>query len=746
MRVYKPQAEPTTPLFILLADRAHVGNKLSARLRGKWARQTMMWILFLGSCFGTGVHAQEPKLVSDVEQNVQRLIDRHSQAVERAKNTANPLQRKPPSSDQFNQDIKQQLDRLLGKEIVLETAIAGFLEEDGRIHVAFLDSQWLDDPASSVRTLRFRLNADQAIKIVQNSQFGQQSPEENLARFHEIWLAGMLAPHLSKSSPISVVGEVGVHVERHIAEGFELGEKYKCRLRVVGYSSSWGRQDSPEHAAYLFPNYMNQAMAEERPELAKLLEAANQPFIEIQCEWVRTEAEIKIADLDVHIQGNPGDSAAYARRGNFWHARNEYAKAIDDLDQAITLDATQPRYFFARGTSRIELGDFQSAADDFRQVVQLDPHEHNAWNRWGFCLLKLGQYEESIAHLNRAVELSPQNVAHYDLRGATYLLNRQFKEAIADYDHVLQADPNNHSAKALRGWAYMGMGDYDHALSDLQASLTGEAELNIADFGLAFLKASSPRSGDRDGIAAISQIQKHLTSLEKLNANQLNVVAASYAEAGQFEKAVEFLTLAIERVDVDPVYRSHQEELWDRLALYQSNQPYRQMPLETTKTSSASSVEGSSSNEGRSLETVPAKSDELKDVKPFFIGKWKPNFSAMEKDVQQHLENSDIPPAAWDTVKQFIQEMEWTFEEDGTFSIQVVAMGLQEETEGVWEITERLDHDRLIVRLEADGGSGFNPGNQPGTITRLSNGQLQVTPESDDGSQPSFPLVLQPLK
>jgi tetratricopeptide (TPR) repeat protein len=61
------------------------------------------------------------------------------------------------------------------------------------------------------------------------------------------------------------------------------------------------------------------------------------------------------------------------------------------------------------------------------------------------------------------------------------------------------------------------------------------------------------------------------------NPNYLDTLAAAYAEVGDFDRAVQCVTQAINKMEPDAEYR---KEVEDHLALFERKKAYRAKPLE----------------------------------------------------------------------------------------------------------------------------------------------------------------------
>ena len=88
---------------------------------------------------------------------------------------------------------------------------------------------------------------------------------------------------------------------------------------------------------------------------------------------------------------------------------------------------------------------------------------------------------------------------------------------------------------------------------------------------LAWLLATDDSPDLRDGPSAVSFAELAVAGTNRQNANYLDTLAASYAEAGQFDKAVSAQQEAIGLLQ-DPKMK---QDYATRLKLYESKKPYR---------------------------------------------------------------------------------------------------------------------------------------------------------------------------
>ena len=99
--------------------------------------------------------------------------------------------------------------------------------------------------------------------------------------------------------------------------------------------------------------------------------------------------------------------------------------------------------------------------------------------------------------------------------------------------------------------------------------------------GLAWLRATAPLAAVRDGAAAVIAARKACELTTWKDPSPIDTLAAAHAEAGEFDRAVEFQQKAL---DLFPADHPVRKEGQGRLALYRERKPYHQPERMTPST------------------------------------------------------------------------------------------------------------------------------------------------------------------
>jgi tetratricopeptide (TPR) repeat protein len=147
----------------------------------------------------------------------------------------------------------------------------------------------------------------------------------------------------------------------------------------------------------------------------------------------------------------------------------------------------------------------RQAEQMFLKALDLDPNNPKTYNNLGVCLLEQERFQQAVGCLNKALEVDPEHIeARYNLAMSLWGLGKT-EEAIGQYYHVLQLKPK---------WAK-------------------------AANSLAWILATDRNAGIRNGDEAVQWAMVACKGEGRKNPEYLDTLAAAYAEAGHFTKALE---------------------------------------------------------------------------------------------------------------------------------------------------------------------------------------------------------------
>lgn len=175
----------------------------------------------------------------------------------------------------------------------------------------------------------------------------------------------------------------------------------------------------------------------------------------------KREFDKAISDYDAIIELDPGDAKLYVRRGNARAKKSDYDRAILDYCEAIRLAPTLVDAFVQRGKAFVAK---TFPAHWQRTVGQPTPEAD-------------GYEDKAIADFNEAIRLDPRKAEAYFLRAQTWHQRRQYGNAIRDFNEALRLNPDCYRLHFNRAGSYKAHGDYDAAIADYEEAARREAWL-----------------------------------------------------------------------------------------------------------------------------------------------------------------------------------------------------------------------------------------------------------------------------
>ncbi len=95
-------------------------------------------------------------------------------------------------------------------------------------------------------------------------------------------------------------------------------------------------------------------------------------------------------------------------RQDFFFNQGDYAQAIVNFNQALSMKADDPAVFYQRGLAYEALGECDAAVADYSTTIQLAADHQDAYTRRGVLYLNcINDLDLALADFNRLVELYP---------------------------------------------------------------------------------------------------------------------------------------------------------------------------------------------------------------------------------------------------------------------------------------------------------------------------------------------------
>jgi tetratricopeptide (TPR) repeat protein len=309
------------------------------------------------------------------------------------------------------------------------------------------------------------------------------------------------------------------------------------------------------------------------------------------------------------LQKNPGCWMAHYNLGIVLSEQGEAHQAIDHYRRAVALRPDYAEAHYNLGRLLVEQGQLDDAIAHYKRAAAINPADAEAQNNLGVTLFGIGRADDAIAHYRKALEIRPdyaeascnlanalivkgdfdgaivrytaclaaipdQEEAQYNLASA--LLRRgRTDEAIIQYQKVLQLHPESADAHANLGSAWLAKGRVGDAMAEYTKALQNSPENLAALSNLAWLLATSADPSLRDGSEAVRLAERadSVSSRSETHPTILRILAAAYAEAGQFAEAKETAQNALQAANMQG-NTALADALQSDLALYDLGLPF----------------------------------------------------------------------------------------------------------------------------------------------------------------------------
>jgi tetratricopeptide (TPR) repeat protein len=178
------------------------------------------------------------------------------------------------------------------------------------------------------------------------------------------------------------------------------------------------------------------------------------------------------------------------------------------------------------------------AIDCYRRFLSLRPQDAAGNNRLGTSLFKQHRTDEAVKYLRKAVRLDGGKEAfHFDL-----------------------------------GSALLVEGNIDEALAEFKEAIRLKDDFAMPYNSIAWVRATYPDAKFRNGAEAIRYARRACELADENDADRLDTLAAAYAEAGQFDRAVATARRAVAAAQ-KAGDKKHVAEFQKHLKLFEGRRP-----------------------------------------------------------------------------------------------------------------------------------------------------------------------------
>jgi tetratricopeptide (TPR) repeat protein len=292
----------------------------------------------------------------------------------------------------------------------------------------------------------------------------------------------------------------------------------------------------------------------------------------------KTEAALKL--LGEAIEANPSEGF-FRLRGLIRRANGDDVEAAKDFSKAIELQPKDPISLLQRAEISLAKGDLKGAKNDFDDAIRVESRVSEslaAMRVRCYIAVEEGRLADAINDMTLIAKANPED-AFWSLQLASlFVQDKRPSNAVRILSEVILREPKNIAALRSRADTLLGMGRHSEAIKDYEQALQfGIANPSLKSGvlnNLAWVLATSPDDSLRNGKRSIELATEAASLSDYKEPYILSTLAAAYAEAGDFEAAIEWSKKAIDlgrRGEHDNVKQLEQE-----LNSFEKKEPLRE--------------------------------------------------------------------------------------------------------------------------------------------------------------------------
>jgi tetratricopeptide (TPR) repeat protein len=276
------------------------------------------------------------------------------------------------------------------------------------------------------------------------------------------------------------------------------------------------------------------------------------------------------------VEADPANASAHGYRALSLSELGDDAEAVKEAERAVQLAPTDSVAYMNLAIVA-KRTDLERAITEARRAIDLGPENVSAYQLLMKCLLESGRYQEAAALGPEWLAMSPFDAAAHSSFAAATAKTGDLVTAARQLGYMMMLGPNAEEALAQLHQIVLSLAKVPDGLQRLRDIATNAPDSPRMLDELAWLLATYPDSNARDGAEAVRLAERACALTDRRVPALLATLAAAYAEAEDFPRAVaageEALSKARSLNDIDGIKLSE-----NILASVRANFPYRNEP------------------------------------------------------------------------------------------------------------------------------------------------------------------------
>ncbi len=283
--------------------------------------------------------------------------------------------------------------------------------------------------------------------------------------------------------------------------------------------------------------------------------------------------------LNAKIKLLPNSTALLKTRARVHASNKEPELAKADLDKVLEMSKDDVEGLLLRARASIDADDIEAARKDIDAAIEIAPDRIDAILLRSSVAAEQKRFSDAIQDIRMIIKDQPKespNPALLIQLGLLYSMDDRPAEAIKVFSQVTKLDSENWQAYRMRGDTFLAIKDYPKAISDFEKALElvpkDKDERSGILNNLSWTLSTSANEDVLDGKRALELGLEACELTDYKKPHILSTLAAAYARVGEFGKAIEWATKAVE---IGTENKEPQlEQLKEELESYRKNLPW----------------------------------------------------------------------------------------------------------------------------------------------------------------------------
>ena len=244
--------------------------------------------------------------------------------------------------------------------------------------------------------------------------------------------------------------------------------------------------------------------------------------------------------------------------------------------KVLSADSKNPLRHDIVAMLSLQAGDPESAVRHYRDSLALNSESAPTHYNLGIALSLERKFDEAMAEFRDALRVDPDYADAHNNLGALLTLAGRFDEAADHYRRALAINDDNSDAHNNLARILWAEGHRAEAVDEFTRASAIKPDAPAPLAGLAWVRATAPDAAMRDPAEAVRLGERAAQLPGRRDPSVLDILAAAYALAGQFDRATATAQAALDLAAVSQPALA--DQIRTRLALYAQRQPFRSEP------------------------------------------------------------------------------------------------------------------------------------------------------------------------